>query len=276
MQNKKLSIWEKIIAEKNSEHWLEKLAWAGSQNCVITTLTAGKRAKLHLYGQSPKTLKLLVKNHGGKWIQTSLPHWIEPSNRTILLPISPILCVSSEEHLPKKWQHLPHLWIPVGMAFGTGDHATTAMCLRQLLLRSKGEKKRILDLGTGSGILALACAMQGHQVEALDFDPECIRTAKLNSTRNSYQGTVSWIQGDIAAWEPKKMNVDLIVANIYSTLLISTLPKMQRWIKPGGTIILSGILVSQKVEVMRELERLKFELLLVLKKGKWLCLVVKK
>lgn len=274
MQSKMLSIWEKMIAEKDCDHWLEKLAWAGSSNCVITTLASGKRARLHLYGQTPKTLKLLVKNFGGKWIQPSLSQWIEPSNRSVLLPFPPMLCVSSRETVPNKWQHLPLLWIPAGMAFGTGDHATTGMCLRQLLSRCKGDKKQILDLGTGSGILALACAMQGHQVEALDFDPECIRTAKLNSKQNAHTGTVRWVHGDVTTWEPKKTNVDIIVANLYSTLLITALPKMARWIKPSGVIVLSGILLSQKIEVMNELLRLNFKLLKVLRKGKWLCIVV--
>ena len=269
-----LFVWQRLIPEHCVNLWLERVAWVGSQNCVVSTFPSGKSAKLHVYGQTERCCRKLVKNYGGKLIKTKGSDWIKASLQPIILPFPPHLCVVSEGQVPKKWRHLPKLWIPAGMAFGTGDHATTGMCLRQVLQRCRGGKKRVLDLGTGSGILALAAAAQGHAVVAMDFDAESIRTAKANTKRNEISGSVRWIRADVKTWEPKGSKFDLIVANLFSSLLIVALPKMKRWLKPEGEVILSGVLKTQLPEVLSELSRLKLEVKRVLKKGKWVCIVV--
>lgn len=271
-----LFVWQRIIPERSADAWVERVAWAGPENWVISTFPSGKSARLQVFGQTEKRCRELVRHYGGKRVKIKADAWIKASSKPIVLPFPPYLCVVSEGKVPKLREKLPRLLIPAGMAFGTGDHATTGMCLRQILKRGKGKTWRVLDLGTGSGILALAAAMQGHEVMAMDFDPDSIRTAKANHALNPVPGKIRWIRADVKIWEPRGGRFDLITANLFSSLLQEALPGMKRWLKPGGEMVLSGVLKSQSVEVEKSLRKLKLELLQVLKKGKWVCFIVKK
>jgi ribosomal protein L11 methyltransferase len=273
-----LNIWQRLISEQWTDAWLERVAWAGPENCVISTFPGGKTARLQVYGQTEKRCRELVKNYGGKLIKTKANAWIQAASQPIVLPFPPDLCVVSAGEVPRlgSKKKLPRLLIPAGMAFGTGDHATTGMCMRQLLSRCRGERKRILDLGTGSGILALAAAMLGHEVQAMDFDPESIRTAKENAKRNGLAGKVSWHCADVKRWQPEGKGWDLITANLFSSLLQAALPRMKRWLRPGGEMVLSGVLKSQSAEVEQTLRKLDLGVRQILKKGKWVCFVVEK
>src|SRR5438093_7002246 len=137
----------------------------------------------------------------------------------------------------------PLLVIPAGAAFGTGEHTTTAMSLR-LLERctrfwgaqagspgSPEPEKTLLDLGTGSGILALAAARFGaKKVIAIDHDPVAIATAKENARRNKIDN-IDFRIADVRQWNFPKQ-VDIITANLFGELLIEILPKLKqaRWL----------------------------------------------
>jgi ribosomal protein L11 methyltransferase len=126
----------------------------------------------------------------------------------------------------------------------------------------------LLDLGTGSGILALAAKCFGaNRVLALDNDPRAIATAKANMRLNKI-GQVDFRVTDVRTWEPAA-KIDVIIANLFSELLIEILPKLRRFLKPDGWLILSGVLRGQEAELVRALRRNKIVVAQIRRRGKW-------
>lgn len=176
------------------------------------------------------------------------------------------------------------LVIPAGMAFGAGEHMTTAMSLRMLeRLTRKGAARgaeggtrvrppdkgfSLLDLGTGSGILALAAARFGaKRITAIDNDPIAIATAKENARRNKIK-QVDFRIADVRRWRfPAR--IDVITANLFSELLIEILPKL----KFAEWLILSGVLRSQEPRLLRALKRNGIAVRENHRRGKWVALL---
>lgn len=176
------------------------------------------------------------------------------------------------------------LVIPAGMAFGTGEHMTTAMSLRMLerltredvargaqggtRVRSPDKGFSLLDLGTGSGILALAAARFGaKRIIAIDHDPIAIATAKENARRNNIK-QVDFRIADVRRWRfPAR--IDIITANLFSELLIEILPKL----KFAEWLILSGVLRSQEPRLLRALKRNGIAVRENNRRGKWVALL---
>jgi len=130
-----------------------------------------------------------------------------------------------------------------GMGFGTGEHPTTAGCL-ELLDLDLGVRPRasVLDVGTGSGILALAAARLGAgSVVALDIDPDALANARANRALNSLPG-VGLVLGGI---EAVRGPFDLVLANLVANLIVDLMPEFARVLAPAGRLILSGLLQSQ-------------------------------
>jgi ribosomal protein L11 methyltransferase len=178
------------------------------------------------------------------------------------------------------------LVIPAGAGFGTGEHATTAMCLRLLervmqhgrdalpsrpSARSAGAPcHHVIDLGTGSGILALAARLLGaRRIIGIDIDPLAISIAKQNARRNKIDN-VQFRLADVRRWKlPHK--IDIVTANLFSELIVEILPKLRRvpW------LILSGMLRDQEPEMIEALQRNKIEIVEVRRRGKWLAIAAK-
>jgi ribosomal protein L11 methyltransferase len=134
-----------------------------------------------------------------------------------------------------------------GLAFGTGTHPTTSLCL-QWLDRHKIDGKRILDFGCGSGILAIAAIKLGaSQAYALDHDPQALSATRDNAEKNGVSGRLCILSNGSDITAP----VDMILANILAGTLIDLKPKIAGCIRPGGSIVLSGILASQSDDVMQ-------------------------
>jgi ribosomal protein L11 methyltransferase len=129
--------------------------------------------------------------------------------------------------------------IDPGMAFGTGQHPTTAMCLRALEDHVR-TGSIVLDLGCGSGILAIAAAKLGaEQVLALDIDPNAVRAARENAAANSVADVIDVREGTLdAAGGP----FDVVVANISGLTLERLAVQLVRSLTPGGSLITSGFL----------------------------------
>jgi ribosomal protein L11 methyltransferase len=162
------------------------------------------------------------------------------------------------------------LIIPAGAAFGTGEHATTAMSLRLLEELTRNWKRgwSIVDLGTGSGILALAAKHLGAaHVLGIDNDPVAISTAKRNARLNKIDNVKSR-GGDVKRWKSRR-KIDIVTANLFSELLIEILPKLKvaRW------LILSGILHDQERDVIRALKRNKIDIVQARRRGKWVAVL---
>ena len=165
------------------------------------------------------------------------------------------------------------LAIPASAAFGTGEHATTAMSLRMLerVTRRFGAGWRMLDAGTGSGILALAGRCFGAgEVIAIDNDALAISVAKQNARANKIRG-VTFITGDVSA--PLTGKFATIAANLYSELLVSLLPEWQRRLAANGHLILSGVLRRQERELTDALATNSFDIQEVRRRGKWIALL---
>jgi ribosomal protein L11 methyltransferase len=144
--------------------------------------------------------------------------------------------------------------IEPGMAFGTGEHATTRGVIR-LLQRVIVPGDRVADLGAGSAVLAIAAAKLGaSRVAAIELDHDAIGNAEENIVRNEVADRVTVIEGDAAALLPLVAPVRVITANIISSVLIELLPVMGASLAAGGHAILSGILVSERDEMQDVLE----------------------
>ena len=164
------------------------------------------------------------------------------------------------------------LVIPASAAFGTGEHATTAMSLRLLerLTREWKNSWSLADLGTGSGILGLAAERFGAgRVVGIDVDPKAISVAKANARLNNVDN-IDFKLGDLRKWK-SWAGKDIVAANLYSELLIEILPKLKR----GHWLILSGVLRIHENKLFHALRRNKIEIVKVNRRGKWIAVLAK-
>lgn len=166
-----------------------------------------------------------------------------------------------------------------GMAFGTGTHPTTKLCLRAMETHiHRGD--RVLDVGTGSGILSIAAVRLGAEhVWALDTDPDAIDVASENLDRNNVSAFIQLHVGDLS--EVVRSNnitpVDMLVANILAPVLISLLEEgMSDALRPEGTMILSGILFDQVDPLLELAEQSSLILKEIYSEDEWRALVLRK
>ena len=161
-----------------------------------------------------------------------------------------------------------------GMAFGTGTHETTALCLEVLDERVRGGE-RVLDIGTGSGILVIAALKLGAAAaEGVDIDPMCVRTAGENAARNGVEDRLTVLVGDLS---DKASGVyDLITANIVAAAILSLAPHVPALLAPGAVFIASGIIDTRKEEVLAGLRAAGLEPFDVREKRGWVCIVCRK
>ncbi len=140
--------------------------------------------------------------------------------------------------------------IDPGMAFGTGDHASTRGALR-LLPGTMRRTPRVADLGTGSGVLAIAAARLGaERVYAIDDDPDALGNAAENIARNDAAAAVLLFEGDARVLLPLLGPVNLVVANINARVVADLLPVMRASLRPGGRGIIAGILESERAGML--------------------------
>jgi ribosomal protein L11 methyltransferase len=140
--------------------------------------------------------------------------------------------------------------IDPAMAFGTGEHATTRGVVR-LLQSIVREGDDVADLGAGSAILAIAAAKLGaRRVAAIEMDPDAIGNAEENVRRNGVSDRVRVIEGDAAVVLPLVAPVRVVLANILSSVLVALLPTIERALAPDGEAVLSGILQSERPQML--------------------------
>lgn len=150
-----------------------------------------------------------------------------------------------------------------GLSFGTGQHPTTSFCLHEIARCLKtGTAQSFLDIGTGSGILAIAAAKLGYApVHAFDFDPESVRVAKENARKNRVSDRLKLTRGDVTKLPLKPARqFDLVCANLIANLLIAERRRIVNRLKSGGTLVLAGILAKEFAEVERAFADLKLRL----------------
>lgn len=134
-----------------------------------------------------------------------------------------------------------------------------------------GRAQSFLDIGTGSGILAIAAAKLGYRpVAALDFDPESVRVARENARTNDVLRSIRLVQADLRAlpWRARE-TFDVIAANLTSDLLIGERRRILARLKPGGALVLAGILRRQFAGVKKEMARGGMKLAVKDIEGEW-------
>lgn len=170
------------------------------------------------------------------------------------------------------------LYITPRMAFGTGHHATTSLCLKAIsseYITPSILQGRFADIGTGSGILAMALARLGMQGIAIDIDPIAIENTKENIIRNTVNKVIQTAVGDIT-YLPKDEYYSCIVANILSEPLHKIAEMIAKVIEPNGICILSGILTIQMDAIIKRYSNVGFVCREIQHESEWsMCILSK-
>ncbi|MGB8355256.1 MAG: 50S ribosomal protein L11 methyltransferase [Chthoniobacteraceae bacterium] len=280
-------VWRKLTSAKWEDSWVERLGFANKSRLAIISLPGGKAIRIEVYALSKKEGAGLVKQFGGqlRTLQDRIFTHQSDSTREPIRIRQEIIVVSSARQKKSVAREFPErkiLQVPAAMAFGTGDHATTAACLRLLVDLRKTPRARsdsgtweILDLGTGSGILALAAKLLGaSNVDAFDFDPHAVRVAKENAALNQISG-INFKKTDVTAWTPRK-TWDVVVANLFSEVLIKAAPAIAHATKSGGSLIFSGVMRHQEKECVAAFVSHGFRVRKTIRKGKWIAALATK
>ncbi len=160
-----------------------------------------------------------------------------------------------------------------GMAFGTGTHETTFMCM-ELLQKHLQAGENVMDVGTGSGILAIAAAKLGAaQVLAVDIDPDAVRVAQQNIQNNGVAQTARAVLGDLVDGET--LPCGLAVANIVADAICMLAKPLTRHLRVGGLFICSGIIREREADVMAAAKSAGYQRIERLTKGEWVALCLK-
>ncbi len=171
------------------------------------------------------------------------------------------------------------LTLDAGLAFGSGEHGSTRGCLRALEVAARRRPRRILDLGTGSGILAMAAAkLLRRPVLATDIEPWSVRVAGQNAAAN---GVGRLVRAALAnGWHSRAVQAgapyDLVLANILARPLCRMAWPLSLALAPGGTAILSGLLANQASLVLAAHRRQGLRLERTWREGAWTTLVLRK
>ena len=164
--------------------------------------------------------------------------------------------------------------IDPGMAFGTGTHETTGMCV-ELVEKYVKPGMTAIDVGTGTGILAIAAAHMGAEdVLATDIDRVAVRVAAENIRINGYEGKIRCMAGDLL--ENVAEQADIVIANIIADVIIMMAAPVKAHIKDGGMFICSGISKERRDDVLDALNDAKYKVLDVCEKGGWCAIAAEK
>jgi ribosomal protein L11 methyltransferase len=151
------------------------------------------------------------------------------------------------------------IWLDPGLAFGTGNHETTRLCVERLvaLVEARGHAGRVIDAGCGSGILALSASKLGFiHVEGFDNDAEAVRVSQENAALNDLARTVTFFTADLIGGLQGR-EADVILANIQADVLMRFASELVTATAPGGSLILSGILAAENPTVRDVFARLR-------------------
>lgn len=272
--------WTRRAAASDEAAWRERLA-SFAQRLAVHGRPGSRFVRLEIYAGRPAPLENLVRTFGGNVARIDADAIAARASA----PRRPLLlgrdlgvmdaCGSWPSRRPA-----PRVLLRIGgaMAFGTGEHATTAACLRFL----RDEAARLssgwtaLDIGTGSGILAIAAEKFGAtRVEAFDNDLRAVRAARANARLNGCS-RIAFAAADVLAWSPRRARYPVVAANIYSEILRAAAPAIARAVAPGGCLALSGILRDLESQTLGAFAPLGFALERVSRRGKWATLLLRR
>jgi ribosomal protein L11 methyltransferase len=272
-------VWRKITTEKWADSWQERLLFLGWERLVITHLGASNRIRLEIFEVTQREATLLLQRFGGEIrnLERSTADWVRAVVQKRPISIRGRLEILNREPgddgpIPRR-----HLYLPAGLAFGTGDHATTAGCLRLLCdIAPKSGRWHMLDAGTGAGILAIAAVKLGaSHVDAFDLDTTAVRTAKQNAKLNDLGTKIHFWRQNILSFVPK-LSYEIVTANLYSELLGQSAERLCHALLPNGHLIVSGLMRDQIEPIRKLLEGKGTPILLARARGKWVTLLAQK
>ncbi len=269
-------LWSKLSGAQWIDAWEER--FSGNPNFVLEYIKGGKSVRLQVYCSDKKQADAIFSQFGGSVRKVKNSDWQKAPEIPKPLKVRDKFLVTAETgkkqlaDLRKEHPGRELIIIPPEMAFGTGDHATTSTCMRFLVdiaKERKGAKWTVADLGAGSGLLAISAEKLGAtEVWGCDFDPFAVGVAKRNSERNDTPGIV-FKEQDVLKWKPRKKGYDVVLANIFSTVLIQAWPVIEKSLAKGGDLVVSGILASQAWDVFEAAAKQGLGFSKVVKKGKW-------
>ena len=167
-----------------------------------------------------------------------------------------VICPSWESYEPAPSEKI--IEIDPGMAFGTGTHATTRMCI-ELIEKYLKPEHSFMDVGCGSGILSIAAGLCGcRKVYGFDIDPDAVRVAEENIRKNGMESFAVMAQGDVT--EGVSRTADVIAANLMAEIIIAICGSIPACLKEGGVFIASGIITEKKDAVAAALRQAGFEI----------------
>ena len=245
-------VWRKWFLPLAAEVWVAAWGRRFGRRMIVTQEVHRSTVRLDVYPRGESEAARLKSQFGGRVLLLAPAAWWGPQvPRAMPLRIGRRLLVVATERQAEQWQRrYPRravFWIPSGLAFGTGQHATTRMCLRALC--EAWPFGSMMDAGCGSGILAIAGMKLGaRRVEAFDSDPAAVREAWANARRNGVRFPVRRM--DLASLGAR--GFDVLVANILSGPLVVHAGRLRRSVRKGGRVILSGIRPNQEAEIVRE------------------------
>lgn len=270
-------VWSKLSGVQWEDAWEDR--FHGNPNAVISRLKTNKTVRVEVYTETEKEAEAIKKQFGGSVRKLVHKNWAamtETDRPPIKIRSSVIITGSREDDAREKLQneypgrHI--VQIPADMAFGTGDHATTSTCLRLLVDIAKerqGDDWDILDLGTGSGVIAIAARMLGaHHGLGMDFDPQAVKVARRNVRRNEVN-LIKMSEVDVLKWTPDRQ-WPVVAANMFSTILQQAFPTIASALEDNGDLIISGILHEQWDETRKVAETNGLQFSQIVRKGKWI------
>jgi ribosomal protein L11 methyltransferase len=183
------------------------------------------------------------------------------------------LVIAPSWNLPEKTESRVVIQIDPGMAFGTGTHESTRLCLEAIERYWQGG--RLLDVGTGTGILAIAAALlaPGSPVVAIDVDPQAVEVARENAEINGVSASVELQVGEPGDLAPRQF--DVVVANLTAEVIVDLMKKLSGLLSAEGLMILSGILNELSGDVKRALAACDLKMIDQREDGEWTALIAR-
>lgn len=254
--------WRDVPAAERPafEQALEPLAELGF---VVTSheLSRDGPWRVEIFGEGDRTQVAAATGAGWRWEDLPDKDWVAENQRSFRpFQVGPFWVHPShvDQGMPRG---LLPLRIDAGLAFGTGTHATTRGCLEMLATLDPATTANAVDVGCGSGILAIAMAkLWQRPVLGGDNDPEAVDVARENADLNGVPELCAFtvsagLQADELA---RKAPYDLVVANILAGPLVELSDSFAAAVKPGGRVLLSGLLVEQAAQVLSAYEQRGF------------------
>lgn len=274
---RRVTRWVRHASAGHEDAWRERLAFLGT-GVVVLGRPGTKIVRLEAYAPE-KTLRRLCREFGGKLERIDTVKIAAKANapRRALRIARDLAVLDAHGSWPPS-QPQPRILLRIAgaMAFGTGEHATTSACLRFLRLEAArvGPDWSLLDIGTGSGILAIAAEKLGAaRIDAFDYDERAVKAARDNIRRNRCR-RIGISTTNLLRWKPRR-RYPVVMANVFSEILRLAAPQIAAAVRPGGCLVLSGILRPQEREVLDAFRGRGFCPEKTARRGKWVTLLLR-